>query len=77
MNSISNLPKWFKETKIVFFFWLSTRILRLEDVHVRNQRNDNERYLAKWRSNGDKRKECFVVDITVGNNDDNSNVDKR
>ncbi len=63
--------------KIVFFFWLSTRILRLEDVHVRNQRNDNERYLAKWRSNGDKREECFVVDITVGNNDDNSNVDKR
>jgi hypothetical protein len=44
----------------------------LEEVHARNQRNDNERYLAKRRSNGNKREEFLV-----GNDDDGSSVTKR
>lgn len=70
------LPKWFKGIKIVFLFW-SSKLRCLEDVHVRNQRNDNERYFDKRRSNGDNNEEFFVADITVGNNVDNSNVVKR
>ncbi len=61
---------------IVFLFWLSIKERRFEDVHVRNQRNDNERYFAKRRSNGNEREE-FVVDIIVGIDGDNSSDDKR
>ena len=74
---LSNLPKVSEETKIVVLWWLSTKARRFEDVHERNQRNDNERYFAKRRSMGDEREECVVVDIIVGNKEDNSSVDKR
>jgi hypothetical protein len=49
---------------------LSIILRRFEEVHVRNQ-NDNERYLAKRRSSGNKREEFFV-----GNDDDGSRVNK-
>jgi len=72
-----NLPKWLYEKTIVFWYWLSNDVRRFDDVHERNQRAESERYLAKRRSNGDKRDVFVEVEINVGKRFDSSSVDKR